>query len=216
MRSSQNNGFTVIDLLILGAIALFVLGRLYMALGKDNGPPDGRPRGQAEPEPVRRDGSRETVSGGANQAPLGGTGRPLFTGQAAGGLEEIHNADSSFNPREFVTGAKAAYSMIVNAFAEGDKVALEPLLDPDVFEAWSAVIDGRSEDGPQPPTLLRLKSAEIEEAELIDGVASVDVQFEAELGDGDRVRNVREIWTFEKPAVSEDPNWKLSAVSTPE
>ncbi len=206
----------MIDLLILGAIALFVLGRLYMALGSDNGPPENRQRGQAEPSPVRRDGRAGEAQPAASDAGrTEASGRPVFTGPAAGGLEDIHNADRSFHPGEFLTGAKAAYEMIVNAFAEGDLKTLEPLLDEEVYATWSAAVEARTEDGPQPPTLLRLRSAEIDEAELRGNVASVDVLFDAELGDGDRVRIAKEIWTFEKPVDSGDPNWKLTAVATP-
>lgn len=207
----------MIDLLILGAIALFVLGRLYTALGSDNGPPENRSRGRAEPSPVRRDGLGGDASRPASeQVRPEAAGRPTFTGPAAGGLEEIHNADRSFDPGEFLTGAKAAYEMIVNAFADGDLDTLKPLLDEEVYETWSAAVAARTEDSPQPPTLLRLRSAVIDEAELRGNVASVDVLFDAELGDGDRVRIAKEIWTFEKPADSGDPNWKLTAVSTPD
>lgn len=209
----------MIDLLILGAIALFVLGRLYMALGSDNGPPEGRSRTPPErqtrptnpPTPVGTD--RNVPRERAPVRPVEGL---RFTGPAAAGLEEIHQADPGFVPAEFVAGARGAYEMIVNAFAAGDLATLKPLLDDEVYEAWSAAIAARAEGDTTAPTLLRLKSAEIEEAELEAGFARVDVLFEAELGDGDRVRQAKEIWTFEREVRSPDPNWKLSAVSTPD
>jgi predicted lipid-binding transport protein (Tim44 family) len=211
----------VIDVLILGAIALFVLAQLYKALGRDNGPPENRTR-PASPPSARPDAdmrpaeTRGTVIPMPRNAPADKpSGRPAFTGPAAYGLEEIHNADPSFHPREFVSGAKAAYEMIVGAFASGDTATLKPLLDDEVYAAWSDAIAARANGGPAAPTLVRLRNAEIEEAEMVDGVARIDVEFQAELAEGDRIRGVREVWTFERGVRSPDPNWKLTAVSSP-
>ena len=41
--------------------------------------------------------------------------RPLFTGPAAGGLEDIYEVDRTFTPEDFLRGAKAAYQMIMNS-----------------------------------------------------------------------------------------------------
>lgn len=211
----------MIDVLILGAIALFVLAQLYRALGRDNGPPENRTRTVAPPqnrgEPDARPGE---ARGKVIPLPRGASpdkpgGRPAFTGPAAHGLEEIYNADPSFNPREFVGGARAAYEMIVGAFAAGDTATLKPLLDDEVYAAWSAAIANRAAGDPPAPTLVRLRNAEIDEAELVDGVARIDIEFQAELAEGDRLRGVREVWTFEREVRSPDPNWKLSAVSAP-
>ena len=43
----------------------------------------------------------------------------------AKGLSDIRGADQSFDPGHFLQGAKAAYEMIVTAFAEGDRKALK-------------------------------------------------------------------------------------------
>ena len=124
----------VIEVLILAAVALFVLWRLYVALGRGG---DERPMQRPAPAPEQRGGAPEA------QAPMPRRTepeRPIFTGPAAGGLEEIYNADSSFSAEEFLRGAKAAYTMIVGAYARGDRAALRPLLDDDVYEAWDAAI----------------------------------------------------------------------------
>src|SRR3954471_5535186 len=42
----------------------------------------------------------------------------------AAGLDAIAAADSTFDPRHFLTGARAAYEMIVTAYASGDRRSL--------------------------------------------------------------------------------------------
>ncbi len=220
-RAYHIGSMQLIDVLILGAIALFVLGRLYVALGQDDGQ---RKRGaQRGRGPSQADGAtgpertaRSTPDVGPAQDVRPAAGPLRFTGPAAAGLEEIHLADRSFIPAEFIAGARSAYEMIVKAFAVGETATLEPLLAPDVYAAWSQAISARAGTGATAPTLLRLKAADFDEADLIGDIARVDVQFEAELGDGDRVRTVREIWSFERNVRQSDPNWKLAAVSTPD
>lgn len=203
---AANMSNPLIEVLILAAVALFVLWRLYSALGRggDDGPmqrpapaPDKRASQSEAPTPMPRRVDNE---------------RPVFTGPAAGGLEDIYNADQTFRTEEFMRGAKAAYQMIVAAYARGDRTALRPLLDDDVYEAWDAAIAERDTTGARPFELLRIKKAEIDRAELDGSMARVMVRYEAELGDGETTRLAREIWTFMRDVSSSDPNWLLDDV----
>ena len=197
------------EVLILAAITIFVLFRLYIALGRDDGPPDGRTR----PEPGSVPGpASEPMAAPTVMAAPEPEEEPHFTGPAAGGLEEIYQADRSFNPRQFLQGARGAYEMIVEAFAKGDRGALRPLLDDDVYEAWDAAITQRDADGTEPWRLLRIKRTDIESADLDGNTARIAVRYEAELGDGERVKTAREIWTFMRDVTSPDPNWLLDDV----
>lgn len=197
----------VIEVLILAAVALFVLWRLYVALGRGG---DERPMQRPSPAPEQRGGSPEATAPAPRRAD---TERPVFTGPAAGGLEEIYNADRTFTAEEFLRGAKAAYQMIVAAYARGDRAALRPLLDDDVFEAWDEAITERDASGARAYELLRIKRAEIDRAELDAlGIARVSVRYEAELGDGETTRMAKEIWTFKREVASSDPNWLLDDV----
>ena len=196
----------VIEVLVLAAVALIVLSRLYMALGRGG-----------DDRPVQRPT--------ASQAPLDTAPadlaerrqrrdhaeRPIFTGPAAGGLEEIYNADNSFSAAEFMQGAKAAYQMIVAAFARGDRDTLRPLLDDDVYEAWDAAISARV-PGEKTFELLRIKRAEIDSAELDGRMARIMIRYEADLGDGETTRTAREVWTFMRDVTAADPNWILDDV----
>lgn len=196
----------VIEVLILAAVALFVLWRLYVALGRGG---DERPMQRPAPAPEQRGGTPEAQAHAPRRTE---PERPVFTGPAAGGLEEIYNADSSFSAEEFLRGAKAAYTMIVGAYSRGDRAALRPLLDDDVYEAWDAAIKARETSSDRAFELLRIKRAEIDRADLDAGIARVSVRYEADLGDGEVTRTAKEIWTFKREVGSHDPNWLLDDV----
>ena len=58
-------------------------------------------------------------------------GTPLYDGLVA-----IAKAIPDFDPEHFLAGAKAAYEMIVTAFAQGDRATLKNLLAPDVYDGF--------------------------------------------------------------------------------
>lgn len=195
----------VVQVVILAAIALFVLFRLYTVLGKGE---DDTPMRRTEPS-AKRDTPASPVD-----RPLQPVEpeTPIFTGPAAAGMEEIYNADRRFNEPEFMRGARAAYAMIVGAFARGDREALRPLLDDDVYEAWDQAISDREANNTPAFDLLRIKKAEIESAELDGKMARVWVRYQAELGDGETTRTAKELWAFMRDVTGTDPNWILDDV----
>lgn len=200
----------LIEYLALAGIALFIGWRLFVTLGQDEGPPEGRSR-TSEPSQT---GPANPPTGPQEMAEILPM-RPNFTGPAADGLEAIHQRDESFDPTTFIQGGRAAYKMIVDAFARGDLVTLKPLLDTDVYDAWSSAIDARNEAGTEAPTLLRLRDAEIVDASLDEtSMARVMVEFKAELGDGETTFPAHEVWTFMRKVNSPDPNWILDDVDT--
>lgn len=147
------------------------------------------------------------------------------TGALRKGLSAIMQADQSFDPPQFLDGAKAAYEMIVMAFAEGDKRNLRQLLSEDVYEGFTTAISEREERGDQVETrFVGIDRADLIEAELKNRIAQVTVKFVSQLitatrdkdetvidGDPTKVREVTDIWTFARDVTSRDPNWKLVA-----
>jgi predicted lipid-binding transport protein (Tim44 family) len=141
------------------------------------------------------------------------------------GLLDIVRVDTSFDPSHFLQGAKAAYEIIVTAFAEGNRRTLKDLLSPEVYEGFSSAIAERENRGEQiDQSFVGIKSADLVEAELKGGIAQLTIKFVSELisatrdkaggvvgGDPKRIREVTDIWTFAREAVSRNPNWKLVA-----
>ncbi|MBI1340610.1 Tim44/TimA family putative adaptor protein [bacterium] len=192
-----------LELIILVAVAVFVISRLYAVLGQRTGA-----------EPPRRSAATtaRTVEADVEEATERPRLRPAFSGPAAAGLEDIANIDRGFDPEEFIGGARRAYEMIVSAFAEGDHAALKGLVDDDVYEAYSSAIEDREKAGAEPLRLVKLRAARIVEASSEADFARIQVSFEADLSDGEHLRSAREIWTFKRPARSKDPNWVLDEV----
>ena len=143
------------------------------------------------------------------------------------GLQAIAVMDSNFSPAYFMDGAKAAYSMILEAFAAGDKEQLESLLTPAVYKVYEEAIVAREADNlTQVTDLGRLRKASIKEAVLEGKLARIEVLYEAELtsalmdaegnviqGDPDVLSSISEVWTFERNLKSSDINWRLSDVA---
>jgi predicted lipid-binding transport protein (Tim44 family) len=140
-------------------------------------------------------------------------------------LVDIYRADSTFDPDHFVQGAKAAYEIVVTAFAEGNRRTLKNLLNGEVYDGFNGAIVEREKRGEQiDQSFVGIKAADLVEAELKAGVAQLTVKFVSELisatrdragvvisGDPKRIREVTDIWTFAREMASRDPNWKLVA-----
>lgn len=192
---------SLIEIVVLAFVAGFVLFRLYTTLGKRTG-------AERPPQPAPAQGELPRDLPGAPRMPM-----QTASGPAGEGLMAIVRADPSFDVDHFVTGSRAAYELIIGAFAKGDQSTLQGLLTPRVFDSYSAAITQREQTGGEGPELVRLKSAEIVDAALQGDTARVTVKFEAELAEGAHgVRDARERWTFERNVRGSDPNWLLARV----
>ncbi|MHC5655665.1 Tim44/TimA family putative adaptor protein [Stappia sp.] len=145
-------------------------------------------------------------------------------------LRQILSADRSFEPQGFLQGARAAYEMIVTAFAAGDRKALKGLLSKEVYEGFVAAISDRESRGETiESTFVGIDKADIVEAAMKGSTAQITVRFRSELisatrdkdgaivdGDPNAVSDVTDIWTFARDTTSRDPNWRLVATESVE
>lgn len=145
----------------------------------------------------------------------------------AAGLRAINEADPTFTPKSFLEGAKAAYEMIVTAFAAGDSKTLKSLLEKDVYDGFERAITEREAAGHKVDfTFVGLPGVEITEAEVDKRLAQVTIRFNAEVvsatrdkagtlleGNADQVQQITDEWTFARNPKSRDPNWKLVATN---
>lgn len=221
--------------IIFLALAVFIFLRLRSVLGQRTG------RERPPYDPYSRDAARpapEKVIALPNRAPEAAAkpAEPVAPGErwkgvaesgtpVANGLDAIAGADPEFDGKHFVTGARAAYEMIVTAFAEGDRRTLKNLLSRDVYEGFEAAITEREKAGHKAETrFVSIDSADITHAELKNRSAQVTVKFVSQLvsvtrdksgnvveGNPDRVTDVTDVWTFARDISSRDPNWKLVA-----
>ncbi|MEO8925693.1 MAG: TIM44-related membrane protein TimA [Caulobacteraceae bacterium] len=201
----------VLELIILAALAAVVLFQLYAVLGRRVGRgPEDMARAPAGPAPV--DAPRGAVPVIADDSPLGG-------------LAAVRARDPSFDVGQFLQGARGAYQTIVKAFAAGDRVALKPLLAPQVMDGFEAAIHERETKGrTESVDFLQPPRADLESIDLLGDVAKASVRFLAELrnrskgSEGEAVddRRTAEVWTFERNLKSRNPNWTLIHVDAAE
>ncbi len=234
----MNTAFDPLNLLLL-AIAVVVFLKLRSVLGTRTGhektiefPPIGGGDAASDAKPTGTQTQEEDSlpRGLPEERP------PVWEGVAEEGsplarvLEGIQDKDPSFTVESFLNGARAAYEMIVTAFAAGDERTLKPLLARDVFEGFRQAIEERRRQG----QTLELEFVGIDEAKIVDGslngnIARLTVKFVSEVitalkdregriieGDPNTVTKVTDIWTFERDVTSRDPNWMLVATEAPE
>jgi predicted lipid-binding transport protein (Tim44 family) len=233
------NGFLDAYSLIFLIVAVAIFWRLRSVLGKRTGherpPVDPFSRRTDDPAVPPAPAPAETND---NVVALPRNGRPISDTAASGvdrvapagtalnaALKTIVSADRNFDAEHFLSGAKAAYEMIVTAFAQGDRASLRQLLGNEVLEGFNAALDERDSRGESvETTFVGMEKAEITEASLKGGLAQVTVRFVSQLisvtrdkagavvdGDPAKVVEVTDVWTFARELRSRDPNWKLVA-----
>lgn len=138
-------------------------------------------------------------------------------------LANLMAVDKSFEPNDFISGARAAYEMIVTAYAQGDRRTLKKLLAADVFAGFTAALDEREANGHRVEfTFIGINKSAIIEAEVAGKEAQITVRFVSSItsctkddvghvieGDPNAVDEVTDIWTFARDVSSRNPNWKL-------
>jgi len=214
----------MIELIILFAIAAFVLFRLKSVIGTRSGyeaPPDYLKRDPAA-QAARADAADEAE----DEADEAGLGRAIPE-SARPALAMMREAEPEFSLGGFLDGARGAYEMILMAYEAGDRDTLDGLLEPDVYAAFEGVIAGRETAGLKVDARfigvrdLRLESAAFDPA---TGEGELTLRFVSELvtavynaegrvveGDPNEVRRQTDVWTFARRMGERDPNWLLSA-----
>lgn len=223
--------------IILLAVAVAIFLKLRSVLGQRTG---------RERPPYDPYSARDAVRGATNDNVVTLPGRAAESAQKAAetpepverwkgiaeagtavavGLDAIVGEDAAFDAKHFVVGARAAYEMIVLAYAEGDRRALKNLLSRDVYDGFEAAIREREGKGETVETrFVAIDKSDITGAELRGRTAHVTVRFVSQLisvtrdksgnvidGNPEKVTDVTDVWTFARDLSARDPNWKLVA-----
>ncbi|RAU23704.1 translocase [Paramagnetospirillum kuznetsovii] len=218
----MNDGFHFLDIVFFAMVAAFLVLRLRSVLGRRTGAERPPEQWVGDPEAVNNvvdlAAAKRSVSEPPNDSPAGQ------------GLAAIRAADRGFDLDQFLGGARAAFEMILGAYAVGDKRTLQPLLAPEVYRHFADAIDARARNGETLFTeLVGIRSVELVEARMEGSFAAVTVRMVSEQvnallshdgevieGSRDRVVDVVDQWTFRRDTKASDPNWALAATSTPE
>ncbi|KEP70336.1 Tim44 domain-containing protein [Thioclava sp. BHET1] len=212
----------VIQLIVLAAIAIFLIFKLKNVLGTREG--FEKPATPLE-EPIpqaKRD--FEVIEGGpdpdiVDHVDEGST--------AAIALSAMKRVEPQFSVSEFLKGARGAYEMILMAFERGDIEQIKPFLSAEVYEAFEGAVAARKEQGLDVHAeFLGLRELVLSGADFDHATndSEITVRFGGELisvarnaqgeiveGDPKVARKQRDIWTFARRMGSDDPNWQLVA-----
>ncbi|MCB1970433.1 MAG: Tim44 domain-containing protein [Geminicoccaceae bacterium] len=226
----MSDSFAYIDIIFFAMVAAFIALRLRSVLGRKTGneqqrtgigsannPSESAPANPADVPPPLPDITEEIISDMENET-------------LRNGLVQLRKVDPSFDLPGFLEGAKAAFAMILEAYARGDRDTLKPLLSADVYDSFDSVITQRDVEGQDMQfELVSVRKADVHEVNLVDGhMARVTVRFDTDQinalkdrdgnileGDPTHVEELTDLWTFERDTSSTDPNWTLVETRAP-
>ena len=194
----MNSSFEYLDIILLAIIVGFIILRLREILG-------------------RRTGHEKKILGDLFiKKETHGDSEKKVVNLNSGKLDDVVK-------EQFIKGAKTAYEMIITSFAKGDKSALKPLLNKEVYQNFSDEIDHRRKENLKSElTFVGVKSAEIKNFEKKDNIYIFTVNFISEIitckkdknnkiveGNPDIIKTVKDVWKFSKNMWSNNPNWYL-------
>ena len=219
----MDGGLPYGDIIVIGAIAAFILLRYRNMLGESRG------RGDEPLHPTATPVSeRERVV----QIPLLRTASPTpektddFSKHGtslAASFVAMRAIDREFTPDDFLTGARAAYEMVITAFSKRDDDTLKMLLSPDMYKSFALSLeDAKTEKRYNDTTLIAITKADITSAKLVGNLATIAVDFVSEQihlirneegtiieGDPSAQLKVEDSWVFTRNLSSSSPNWTI-------
>lgn len=211
----------VIQLIILGAIALFMILRLRNVLGTRDG---------FEPSKEAMHSATAKANSHGLEVIEGGIDRDIVdhadgNSDITNALAEMKKVEPEFSVSEFLGGSRQAYEMILMAFEGDDLETLGQFLSKDVFDGFAAVIDERQDKGLKvEATFVGVRELKIIDASFdpATNAAEITMHFTGELtsvvkdakgriveGDANAVKRQKDHWTFARTMGSNDPNWEL-------
>lgn len=205
------------DIIVIAAIAAFILLRYRSMLGEKTGRDVENPPPMQEYERVIQLPEREVAVKPPVIMPLKDYGELSPT------YEKMRGIDRQFSPEEFLEGARGAFEMVLEAFNEGDRDTLKMLLAKDIYSEFDRSLSQLESEGhKQSTTLLAIVDATVTAAELQGSKARITVDFTSEQvrlvrdadggiaeGDASQQETVEDSWVFERNLNSSDPAWKV-------
>jgi len=216
---------SIISILVLGAIAVFLILKLRSVLGTRDGFEAPAKTAIDDIRPQKRD--LRVVRGGPVDDDFSDYFQPDSDDATA--LRKMQSIEKSFSLNEFLKGARGAYEMILMAFENGNIERVKSFLAPEVYDSFADVIRDREMRGLKvEATFVGLKELVPEDADFDDATkeGELSVRFVGELtriikdrsgavveGHATDIVRQRDVWTFSRVFGSNDPNWQLVATS---
>lgn len=203
----MQNSFPYIDILIFGVIAIFLIFRLKNILGTKTG---------FEETDIGQKTQKKQFT---NVVPLKSNKDDVVISE----LNKILKVDPDFNIKEFLSGSKTFFEMVLNSFVSGNLDNIKNYTKPSVLKSFKAAIDDRNKE--QERLIIELKSIKknkIIKSTINKSSIKINVEFESfqvralidkndEIIDGDKEKDilVKDEWVFEKKINDNNPDWTL-------
>lgn len=215
----MGSGFSYGDIIVIGAIAAFILLRYRSMLGESGDRDGSRPSSLSDFERVIQLPPIKT-----NSIP---TVKTTDTLAAYGALSETLAAvvaiDHEFTPEEFLQGARNAYEMVIEAFSKRNRDTLKMLLSEAMYQSFDlSLADAEKTNRFPDTTLIAITSAVLVDAKLSGKMATLTVDFKTEQvhlirdaagtileGNPAEQSFVEDRWVFTRTLTNTDPAWVI-------
>lgn len=224
----------VVEILFLAMIAMILVFRLKGAMGQRGGHEKIMPElGDAKRcnrEMLSRERKSSTLD--PKNLPINEEGELDFLGGLVSPdvsmgktLADVREIDKKFSLKTFVDGTKQAYNMLLTAYYAGDRETLKKFMDAEVLSTFVKNIEDRGNDGLTVSfQFVYVSSVEIVDVNLFEGNAylEITVKFVADVvlsvkdqngelvsGDPEKIKKIKDVWTFGRDLRSESPNWMV-------
>lgn len=218
----MDGGLPYGDIIVIGAIAAFILLRYRAMLGE----PRGRDESARPSVAPLTENERVVQLPMLRAAPTTPEKADDFSKHGESLAEKfvaMRAIDREFSPDDFLQGARTVYEMVITAFSKRDEETLTMLLSPDMFKSFAlSLADAKNEKRFTDTTLVAITSAKITSAKLVGTLATISVDFISDQihlirdeagtiieGDPSAQLKVEDSWAFTRNLNSASPNWTI-------
>ena len=207
----MQSGLPYLDILIFGVIAVFLILRLKNILGTKTG---------FDNSNIDKENQEKNFS---NIIPLKSDKNNVKFNRINKDFDTIKKIDKTFDAKEFLSGSRTFFQMVLESFTNGDLNTVKDFIKPSVLESFKNAIDDRNKD--KETLIINLKSIEKNEIlshKITKTVVKINVVFESKqiialmdknnkIIDGNMEKEiiVKDEWVFERKINYKNPNWTL-------
>jgi predicted lipid-binding transport protein (Tim44 family) len=217
----MDSGFSYGDIIVIGAIAAFILLRYRAMLGERSERDD-----SVRPTPATMSDFERVIQLPSTRLPPPSEKKEELAAQYGSLAEQfiaMRGIDREFAPDEFLQGARMAYEMVITAFSKGDRDTLKLLLSDTIYAKFDAALkEGENSGHRADTTLVAISKATFLDASLKGNTATITVDFLSEQihlirdkegtiieGNVSQHDHVEDRWVFTRNLSSSNPNWKI-------
>ena len=218
----MDQGFTYGDIIVIAAIAVFILLRYRAMLGESQD----RDASASAPKPAVKAEFERVIQLPAARLPLLAEKKNDIAekyGSLAENFIAMRAIDREFAPDDFLTGARNAYEMVIEAFSKADRDTLKMLLSDVIYKQFDNHLKQDDARGQRADTtLVAITKAEFVDATLRGTIATITVEFLSQQihltrdkngavieGNPSQEDHVEDRWVFTRNLSNTDPNWKI-------